>query len=125
MLSTQDTILATRTEIWQHGAAQVRGIAGWGRRGARTRESCGGARANRAGVARAGCKPDCRGDARWARRGDQGSGRGERPWRREEVDLVGEVGTQTEASGQTEEREQGRHGATKRASEETAATATA
>ena len=33
--STQDTVLATRAEIRRRGAAQVRGIAGWGRRGER------------------------------------------------------------------------------------------
>ena len=76
-------------------------------------------------MTRAGCEPDCGGDARWARRGDQGSGRGARPWRREEVDLVGEASRRTEANERTEARKQGGHGAIKRVSEEAAATATA
>ena len=45
-----------------------RGIAGWGRRGTRTGESCGEARASRAGMARAGCERD-RGETRDGRAG--------------------------------------------------------
>ena len=102
-----------RTRSWQ----RARRFGKWGGTGAwncgvgaqetGTRESCGEPWTNRAGMARAGCEPDSGGDAKWARKGNQGSGRGARPWRREEVNLVGKAGRQTEAGGRTEAREQG------------------
>ena len=78
MRSAQDAVLATRAEIRRRGAAQERGIVGWGRRETRTAESCGEARASRAGMAFARCERERGDDARWARGSDEGPGTGAR-----------------------------------------------